>query len=149
MSRAKPTLIKQAQGTFRDDRHVENALGDNLELIKTPRAPLTLGPAGKKQWKVICDRLHNVGILHDVSLGLIESYCINYQAMQDSMADMELHGKYTESGRVHPAWRVLQESMKEMRAIASHFGFTPATATKLPLPQKKELNAFQKLQLKQ
>jgi len=126
-----PTALKIARG---------NPGGRPLN-VKEPKAasgappmPTDLSKAAKKVWKVMVPVLLKLGTLTSADGDALAAYCeakVTWRMAQDAI---ETHGiivSTTQGQSKNPACTVSNEALKNMRALMSEFGLTPASRTKI------------------
>lgn len=147
MSHKKPEKLKKLQGTSQPCRVVDQSIESVMPDVLVLPVPDTLNHDGQAIWVQITSRLASLGLLYDVSVPILESYCMSYQMMVDAHDFIRRNGYKDEDGRIYPEWKVFQDCQKEVRAIADRFGFTPSSAARIPMapPEKPKENPFDKL----
>ena len=73
----KPTTLKIAAETFREDRHGDGGPSPDPSF---PAPPPTLGAAGKKEWKRVRAACESLGYIAELDLGVLAMYCESWEA---------------------------------------------------------------------
>lgn len=139
-----PVELKKAKGTYRSDRDEGKIEMEIMEGVPLP--PEHFSDEEKQEWNVVCNFLNNCGILFEVSLNIIEAYCIEWTTYRKATDNIKEKGIFiTELDRRdnlvtkrNPAVDVANISFTKIMSIAGHFGFTPAAATRIKTPGKQK-----------
>lgn len=140
-----PIEIKKQRGTYREDRD-----GGKIELQlldSIPLPPDEFTEFQKSTWNTIVHFLHSVGVLTAVGIEPIKIYCIELKRYYDAcklinemgliIEETEIKGmkevnlKKTTKWRKNPAVDIANTSFSKIMAISGHYGFTPASATRI------------------
>lgn len=109
---------------------------------RCPAPPSWLAPHAKKEWKRAGKELHTRGLLADDMLATLESYCIAVGQVREFEETMRAEGRTVkvfkevtglegkteliEVGvKVHPAFRMQGNAMREARLLAAELSLTP------------------------
>ena len=95
---------------------------------RCPPPPSWLSPHAKKEWKRAAKELHGRKLLADDVLATLESYCVAVGLVRECEELMAKEGRIvaSESGpKPHPAFRMQQAAMREVRLYAAELGLTP------------------------
>ena len=142
-----PTELKKARGTLRKSRELDSPM--EVEKVGSiPVAPKWLSSIGKEQFNIVVNQLHNLGMLYEIDLKLIEAYA-------NSMSlHIECEQQLRESGRIMvyrdeegnpkhsqivPLQTVSKQALEQALKLAVQFGLTPSARTKISSPQKLEI----------
>lgn len=145
----KPTALKQLHGTFRQDRVLENEA--QLEpLNEIPLAPENLPQETKDLWFSIHVQAQKLQMLSKIGSVQLARYC-DYHAIYCEARDniFPKKGKMklitTSVGstgqiskRKNEYFTIMREASDEMRKIESEWGFTPSSATRIPMPKQED-----------
>lgn len=100
-----------------------------------PRKPRWLSPEAKKEWDFIVPILEDMGVLGEADSHALAMYCTAYARWKEAERTLQKEGHAVETAsgslKAHPAWRVAQESFKQMSAMLKEFGLTPAARARL------------------
>ena len=142
-----PTELKKARGTLRKSRELDNP----MEVAKVPGVPVApkwLSEIGKEQYDLVVKQLNDLGMLFQVDLKLIEAYsnamALHIEAEQALRKtgrimiykDDEGNPKHSQ---IEPMQTVSKQALDQAIKIASHFGLTPSSRTKISAPAKLEI----------
>lgn len=146
----KPTALKRLSGNpgkrKLNKKEPKPAADDSL---LTP--PSWLDPVAKGEWRRVAPNLYTLGLLTHADLTQLAAYCKAYSRWRQ--AEKALDGGLTAetaSGYEQQAAHVsiAQQYFKQMHAISAHFGFTPASRTRLQTggedPKEDEYERFQR-----
>lgn len=142
----KPTKTKILQGTFRPCRAVNEP--EPEELVAVPRPPKSLKgyKRARAEWTRAARELIANGILTNLDLVTLESYCLAYERMltaEDALRDgmgltMETPNGYQQE---RPEVSIASKSRKEVLSFAGVLGLTPAHRSRLNVAKPKEKTA--------
>lgn len=132
-----------AAGTFEKAKHDRPHLSP--ELIETlPDPPGNLPKDCWADWYRVCDLLQKSKILTPHDLDAVGRYCVLMDMSRQAQKTLSADGptiKYTtrhgETHKPHPAFRVLLDASRELRAIGERWGFDPYARQKLHVEPDK------------
>lgn len=134
----KPTKIKRQIGTARNDRVLANEIEYQVsEAI--PVAPDILNEDGVDLWNLFCTQAQSIGILTRIAEPQILDYCLQWQVYLHNariVAKSSTPGYDDESTYLQKNYRVMKEARALMKSFESDWGLTPASATRIPAPDK-------------
>jgi P27 family predicted phage terminase small subunit len=141
----KPLTEHIANGTYKKSRHDKRFVAPK-PLSSIPKMPAYMPSECAEDWVQVCSTLLGNGLLTHEDLHGIEAYCVlrlQYREALEKIAlegqvIIEANGNGIESRKVHPAWRVMLDSQKEIRAIQDRIGYNPYTRQKLTLVKDEE-----------
>lgn len=150
----KPTDQKQAKGTLRESRVFEDEI--KFDLVEDRiEAPICLGINGQAEWNRIVPQLQSRGVLSEVDYTNLTAYCMEVDGYFDAKKTLQDEGKYvtvtTKSGKykvAHPAISVANNCLKNFLKIATEYGFTASSRTRISVGKAKadpEKDKFLKL----
>lgn len=104
------------------------------QSIKLPTCPGWLNSEAKREWRRVCSKLAEKGILDTVDRSILAGYCSAYARWR--LAEEFLNDKRTpiDSGLTQlarhgmaprPEVKIARESLQQMRALAAELGLTP------------------------
>ncbi len=154
-NRPKPTAVKIAEGN-RGHRKIE---GDDFVPDQVmPETPRGMSRGALREWRRMGKILFAKGVLTQVDGMAFKAYCEH--AAQSEIAFI----KFNERGavvdvfamdkkgnqvflhsEVNPWYKVFLEEQKAMKAFLIEFGLTPASRSRLKLPEKPKEDEFDKL----
>lgn len=103
-----------------------------------PDKPGWLSPEASKEWDYILPIIEDMGILGQADGHALAMYCTSYARWKEAERTLQQEGHTVATGsgslKPHPAWRIAQESFKQMTALLKEFGLTPAARARLVGP---------------
>lgn len=140
-----PVAIKKANGTYREDRDGGKITVPVLDSVPLPPDDFT--DPQKNVWNTVVHSLFSMGVLHAVGIEPIKIYCIELKRYYDACALIDELGLIIEETETkgmkqvnqtvntkmkkNPAIDIANTSFTKIMAIAGHYGFTPASATRI------------------
>lgn len=109
-----------------------------------PRPPSWLGRIGKREWRRVAPQLYELGLLSDLDVGVLATYCYNYEVLQEGSKAIKqaggivryLEGKNSQTAPLVAAMRTAQDKITQ---CAAHFGMSPSTRSRMNVkPPEKE-----------
>ena len=106
--------------------------------------PTWLPPKAKKEWQRVVPELEAVGLLAKVDMAALASYCIAVdvleratRALRPTRENPRPEMQITQTGYESPSGAELmrRQAMKDIRAFAAEFGFTPAQRSRITVPE--------------
>lgn len=145
----KPTVLKEKQGTIRKDR--TNALEPKYAIVKSiPDPPDHFNDDSRVIYYEVGLELSNIGILAKISFSLFLRYCYLMGECMNAEREIEKKGRvFMHEGKliVNPYIKVLAQYLGIARQLASDFGLTPTTSSKVMAP-KDQKSSFEEEFLK-
>lgn len=149
----KPRIPNQAKiirGTFRKDRAPANEPQPE-KVLEILRPPSYMSKYAKKLWKKLAAELVEKGILTVLDLSALEMTCSAYGAFREAqeavyqiISDPETGKRRRQTlaeymaGRTShsaPEYTAMKQMWQIFRLYLAEFGFTPASRSKLDLPE--------------
>ncbi len=137
-----PTTLKKMQGTVEKSRLIENEM--EVDLCTTiPPAPKLLSKVGKKEWQKVTTQLHNLKMLHEVDLRLIEAYCNEISIYIECEMELRENGRidnFTNSNgdlirsQAKPFVKMKNDALNNSLKLATQFGLTPVARASISTP---------------
>jgi len=97
--------------------------------------PPELGPVARQEWERIVGELTQLGVLSSFDRGPLAAYCTAYALWSDAMEMVQKHGAMIKSPNGFPMQSPylshLNKQAEIMMRIASEFGFTPASRSRI------------------
>jgi P27 family predicted phage terminase small subunit len=97
--------------------------------------PPELGPIARQEWDRIVGELTQLGVLSSFDRGPLAAYCTAYALWIDAMEMVQKHGAMIKSPNGFPIQSPylshLNKQAEIMTRIASEFGFTPASRSRI------------------
>lgn len=149
----KPTALKALEGTARKDRSLGNEIAYPL-VDGLPECPDHLLGRAEIEWHRIVKSLDTMGVLTNEDLTVLESYCFNVGLMEQAMKAINDQGvietQTNSQNHTYSAenkWiNVYNKAVDRIIKIASEYGFTPSSRTRISMPSREKndpLDAFQ------
>ena len=144
--RPKPTRLKVLTGN--PGKRPLNA-SEPMPEPSVPECPPELGPVAKREWDRLVNELAALRLLTNLDRGALASYCGAYALWAEAMENIQKYGTMVKSPSGYPIQSpylaVANRQAEIMMRIASEFGFTPASRSRISTPQKPELTLFDRL----
>jgi P27 family predicted phage terminase small subunit len=103
--------------------------------IAVSRRPLELGPAARQEWDRIVAELIAKGVLSRFDRGPLAAYCTAYALAMEAAEMVHKHGAMIKSPNGFPMQSPylshLNQQVATMMKIATEFGFTPASRSRI------------------
>lgn len=139
----KPIEQKVLEGTFRKDRAPDNIPNTNYGI---PEAPSYLSDDEKKIWNLLAPVINNMGVLADSDQLALAALCDATATWKKCITFFKTNEVYYESNsalRVHPMFRIKENSWKTMLQLLDRFGLNPAYRSKIEAnPDANSLDEF-------
>lgn len=103
-----------------------------------PTCPAILKGEARAEWKRVTEKLHRLGLINEMCRGLLAGYCQAYALWHKANRELAENGEVitTKNGaQLQNAWlSIANRQMVIMKQIASEFGFTPSSLSRLKQP---------------
>jgi P27 family predicted phage terminase small subunit len=133
--RPKPTRLKVLTGN--PGKRPLNAAEPSPE-IATPECPLELGPVAKREWDRLVGELAPLRILTNLDRAALAAYCGAYGMWAEATEAIQKYGTMVKSPSGYPVQSpyvsIANRQAEIMMRIASEFGFTPASRSRISTP---------------
>lgn len=124
--------------------------GFEPRLVQSVACPEWLTGYAAQEWEVVAPTLNDAGLLAETDVPALAAYCQCYAQYRQAQEQLRtegltvpLHGGGT---RINPLATYSETLLKQMRAYAAEFGFTPLSRGKISKPvrgeEHDEFNAF-------
>jgi P27 family predicted phage terminase small subunit len=127
----KQTGLKQ----IAHDQHQSSRDNKNEASIRILECPSHLSPVARQEWDRIVPELTAIGILSSADRTQLAIYCAAYARWVEAEEMLQWHGAMMKSPNGHPMQSpYLHTAHKEQEIIlriASEFGFTPASRSRI------------------
>jgi len=111
-----------------------------------PDCPPELGPVARREWDRLVGELGKLRILTALDRAALASYCGAYGLWADAMEQIQKYGSMVKSPSGYPQQSpylaVANRQAEIMMRIASEFGFTPASRSRISSPTPHEPSLF-------
>ena len=104
--------------------------------IIAPKCPNHLSPYAKREWKRITPLLLTLGLLSQLDMASIASYCQVYDRWRKAELKVRRHGELIVINSMgylqqNPWLNIANKSLEQMKVFYAEFGLTPSARTKL------------------
>ena len=127
-----PTKIKLVKGTFRKDRANPN---EPIYPSEIPESPKHLNEFGKVEWDRMSKIFLDQGLLSQVDMAALASYCQLFGRWSEAETDLNKEGLTltTIQGNIiqNPLLGIANTALKLMNKCLLEFGMTPASRSKV------------------
>jgi P27 family predicted phage terminase small subunit len=97
--------------------------------------PPELGPLARQEWDRVTGELNTMGILSSLDRGPLAAYCVAYALWIEATEAVQKYGAMVKSPNGYPLQSpylsVANKQADTMVQIASEFGFTPASRSRI------------------
>jgi P27 family predicted phage terminase small subunit len=111
-----------------------------------PECPLELGPVARTEWDRLVDELAVLRMLTNLDRAALAAYCGAYALWADATVQIEKYGAMIKSPTGFPIQSpylsIVNRQAEIMMRIASEFGFTPASRSRIATPAKSGPSLF-------
>jgi len=111
-----------------------------------PECPAELGEIAKREWGRLVGELYALGLLTNLDRAALAAYCGAYALWAEATEAIQKYGTMIKSPSGYPVQSpyvaVANRQAEIMMRIASEFGFTPASRSRISSPMPTEPNLF-------
>jgi P27 family predicted phage terminase small subunit len=115
-----------------------------------PECPPELGPVAQKEWHRLVGELASLRILTNLDRAALAAYCGAYALWAEATEALQKYGTMVKSPSGYPIQSpyvaVANRQAEIMMRIASEFGFTPASRSRISAPTKPEPTLFDRVE---
>jgi P27 family predicted phage terminase small subunit len=139
----KPTRIKFLTGNpgkrplNRNEPRPEPAL---------PECPPELGPGARREWDRLVRELSKLDLITNLDRAALASYCGAYALWAEAVEAIQKFGTMVKSPSGYPMQSpyisIANRQAELMMRIASEFGFTPASRSRISVPSQDQPTLF-------
>jgi P27 family predicted phage terminase small subunit len=141
--RPKPTRIKALTGN--PGKRPLNAHEPRPEPA-LPECPPELSPAAQREWARLAGELSKLNLITNLDRGALATYCGAYGMWAEAMEQIQKYGTMVKSPSGFPIQSpylsIANRQAEIMMRIASEFGFTPASRSRISAPPQDQLPLF-------
>jgi len=141
--RPKPTRMKVLTGNPGKRRLNED---EPQPAPAIPDCPDELGPVARAEWNRLVAQLASLRILTHLDRAALAAYCGAYALWAESTAAIQQYGAMVKSPTGYPIQSpyvsIANRQAEIMMRIASEFGFTPASRSRISIPSEREPSLF-------
>lgn len=141
--RPKPTRLKLLTGN--PGKRPIN-MDEPMPEAVIPDCPPELGPVAQKEWSRLSGELGKLRILTQLDRAALAAYCGAYSLWAEATENIQKFGTMVKSPSGYPIQSpyvsIANRQAEIMMRIASEFGFTPASRSRISTPAKQERSLF-------
>ena len=141
--RPKPTRLKFLTGN--PGKRALNRNEPRPELA-IPECPVELGPVAQREWQRLVGELCHLRILTNLDRAALAAYCGAYALWAEATEVIQKFGTMVKSPSGFPIQSpyvsIANRQAEIMMRIASEFGFTPASRSRISTPAEPERTLF-------
>jgi P27 family predicted phage terminase small subunit len=114
---------------------------------RVPACPACLGDEARKEWKRLAKELAELGLLTGLDRAMLAAYCHAHALWVQAVASIERYGTMVKSPNGYPMQSpyvaVANKQVDIMVRIASEFGMTPSSRTRIRVGEKTPEDPFE------
>ena len=141
--RPKPTRLKVLSGNPGKRALNMNEPKPDAEI---PECPVELGPVARKEWDRLVVQLGALRLLTQLDRAALAAYCGAYGMWAEATEAIQKYGTMVKSPTGYPVQSpyvsIANRQAEIMMRIASEFGFTPASRSRISTPAPPEFDLF-------
>ncbi len=111
-----------------------------------PDCPPELGPAAQREWVRLVGELSSLNMVTKLDRAALATYCGAYALWAEATEAIQKFGAMVKSPTGYPMQSpyisIANRQAEIMMRIASEFGFTPASRSRITTPQQSERTLF-------
>jgi len=111
-----------------------------------PDCPSELGPVAQREWNRLASELGKLKILTAFDRAILAAYCGAYALWAEATEAIQKYGTMVKSPSGYPIQSpyvsIANRQAEIMMRIASEFGFTPASRSRISTPNKSQPTLF-------
>jgi len=111
-----------------------------------PDCPTELGPVARQEWDRLAGELGKLKILTALDRAALAAYCGAYALWAEATEAIQKYGTMVKSPTGYPIQSpyvsIANRQAEIMMRIASEFGFTPASRSRISTPSRQEPTLF-------
>ena len=143
----KPTRLKALAGN--PGKRPLNA-GEPRPEIAIPECPAELGPVARQEWERLAGELAPLRMITALDRAALAAYCGAYAMWLEATEAIQKYGTMVKSPSGYPVQSpyvsIANRQAEIMMRIASEFGFTPASRSRISAPPPAERDLFSLLE---
>lgn len=141
--RPKPTRLKILTGN--PGKRPLNP-GEPRPQPEAPECPSELGPVARREWERLVGELSKLKMLTQLDRAALASYCGAYALWAEAMEAIQKYGTMVKSPSGYPMQSpyvaIANRQAELMMRIATEFGFTPASRSRISTPSPSQSSLF-------
>jgi P27 family predicted phage terminase small subunit len=145
----KPTPTRLKALTGNPGKRPLNA-NEPLPQPQIPDCPAELGPLARKEWDRLVTQLGPLRLLTQLDRAALATYCGAYGLWAEATEAIQKYGVMIKSPQGFPIQSpylsIANRQAEIMMRIASEFGFTPASRSRISTPEPAEPSLFDHVQ---
>jgi P27 family predicted phage terminase small subunit len=114
---------------------------------RVPHCPACLGDEARKEWKRLAKELADLGLLTGLDRGLLAAYCQAHALWVEAVSSIARYGTMVKSPNgfpmQSPSVAVANKQVDIMVRIASEFGMTPSSRTRIRVGEQTPEDPFE------
>jgi P27 family predicted phage terminase small subunit len=111
-----------------------------------PECPPELGPVARQEWDRMVEQLAPLRVLTPLDRSALAAYCVAYALWAEAVEQTQKYGVMVKSPTGYPIQSpyvsIANRQTEIMMRIASEFGLTPASRSRISAPREDEPNLF-------
>lgn len=111
-----------------------------------PECPPELGPSAEQEWDRLVGELAQLNLLTNLDRAVLAAYCGAYALWADATEQIQKYGAMIKSPSGYPVQSpyiaIANRQAEIMIRIASEFGFTPASRSRISAPAIQDEDLF-------
>ena len=111
-----------------------------------PECPSELGPAAQREWTRLVGELSSLNMITSLDRAALATYCGAYALWAESTEAIQKFGAMVKSPTGYPMQSpyisIANRQAEIMMRIASEFGFTPASRSRISVPRENDRTLF-------
>lgn len=145
--RPKPTRLKVLTGNPGKRPLNKN---EPRPAPSVPECPPELGPAAQREWTRLVKELATLNMITSLDRAALATYCGAYALWAEATEAIQKFGAMVKSPAGYPMQSpyisIANRQAEIMMRIASEFGFTPASRSRISVPDESHLPLFNQLE---
>jgi P27 family predicted phage terminase small subunit len=141
--RPKPSRLKLLTGN--PGKRPLN-IHEPMPEVAIPDCPAELGPVARREWDRMAPQLAALRILTQLDRAALAAYCGAYAMWAEATEAIQKYGTMVKSPTGYPVQSpyvsIANRQAEIMMRIASEFGFTPASRSRISAPRESEHDLF-------
>lgn len=142
--RPKPTRLKVLTGNP-GKRPLNKS--EPRPIASAPECPPELGPAAQREWARLVGELSALNMITSLDRAALATYCGAYALWAEATEAIQKFGTMVKSPTGYPMQSpyisIANRQAEIMMRIASEFGFTPASRSRISVPDESRLPLFE------
>lgn len=147
-TKPKPTELKMLEGNLGHRPFNNNEPKPPKKMLECPQY-IEEDVLAKQEWDRIIPELYLLNLLTTVDRAAIELYCTQYSIYRQALEDIKKNGLTTfnirNGSKANPSVAIARESAKIIKAIATEFGLTPSSRSRIKIPNEEPEDEMEKL----